>query len=363
MNSNTRLVLGSPSTGPRLGLEPSASRSSSRHTGTSRWLGRDQPAQDQARLGLPHGWTTTVACLSVMALGSLSGCLMEAPEAAGQGAGETGIEGAAAALTSATPRGGVGTVFIAIDDGGEYQQCTGFLIGDSTVITASHCFDGPLGHAWSGTVDLRLNLAHTDGVGATCITESPTLWNGTCSAWMPFKVQRLISIGSSGWHDPHYDFAAIFPAPGETFKDVSAADGVLGLATNVVKPGDPYVLFGRGCSTEACDDDEGDVMRYKWGTFQEVHAGKEYAVDYPTQSATCHGDSGGPLFHPFVPIVYGVHHGSKKSKDGQSCGNLGEEQWDNLFTGIELIYLNYWRALQGLPACQPDARGIVWTCA
>ena len=290
-------------------------------------------------------------------------CTAEVAEPWGEGQGaEPELARIESALTDAPAGGGFGAVFVSSEYFEEGQtsikHCTGFLMGDSMVITASHCFHEPLGTQTSGPVSIKLSLSGPDGLARTCLTNSPTDSNGGCAEFRPLLVDRLVE----GPYTADYDFAASFHIQyGSKFRNVTAADGVLAMYTGAVE-GLPYVQAGRGCTSFSCPDHETDTMRYKTGTVRSIDSSREYFSDIAEGSRSCEGDSGGPYYYPsWIPIAMGVL--SQATETTWACAKEGADELGNLFSPLEMLILSVWRLNRGFGPCQAvDPAQTLWTC-
>ncbi|WP_437937242.1 trypsin-like serine protease [Sorangium sp. So ce341] len=243
-------------------------------------------------------------------------------------------------IRSGTPRGGVGAVEI---DVGVGAGCTGMLLGTHMVLTAAHCFDGPLGSALAGFVDIKLNYARTE-TAWSCMTGEP--YHGKCPVARRVFVRRLQKGSEVG-----ADMAAIFTETmGDSFRNVDDDDGVRGIYAGGIRRHEEYIFYGRGSSN--FEGTDAGTMRFLADYVTYVDA--SHFVTDAGLSRVCRGDAGGPYFLRFPEATSEWVFGLQSNYDapaGAVCVEVGEKARGMMFTDNRMGNVNEWRSLEGLPAC------------
>jgi hypothetical protein len=272
---------------------------------------------------------------SLSVLLTLSTCLLTAcgavPGEADDTANLESSEQATAELRGGTIAGGAGVVVFQVKNSdGTASGCTGTVIAPRALITAAHCFDGALGNAVWGSVDVRVSYTN-DGVNWQCISavEAP----GACSTWTTTWVRRL-----KGANDVYLgrDFAVLLStqiANGPAWRGFTAFRGI---DVTVPRSGNRFELWGAGVNADnGSFDNSMRHANFKWTANNRPN---EVMFTKASSAGGCSGDSGGPMFRETTDWVNAIH--VAHDSDGGRCANSGTSQQAYIITKNTINVIN-----------------------
>jgi Trypsin len=231
-----------------------------------------------------------------------------------------------------TGRAGVVRIRLPVRPDGKRSMCTGWLLNETTVVTAAHCLENSEG---PNVLGFRIEYMRP-GVGADPILTEGTPVQAKASPFYEggFEVGDFFSNPlNPGEADAKHDIAFIkssTPWPNTTHTDyLRVYNDDLRTLTSVYVYGTGNIFR----TVQATDPD--DKLRFSHFNLEPGPFSSDLVIvtEAGQTERLCSGDSGGPYIKEIdgLSLVAGVHHGTDRSKS-EFCPKPGGAQWGEKLT-------------------------------